>query len=70
MGNKLDPNDIAFTMNTSSTGDSTCAYKPQINECSHRLPCGLCTYLRSMCPLQNRTTITWSENPSQTICEV
>lgn len=37
---------------TNTTGASTCGYKPYINDCIHRLPCGLCTLLRTLCPCQ------------------
>lgn len=41
-------------------GGSTCTYNPYINNCIHRLPCGLCTYLHILCPLGNRTAIIWT----------
>ena len=48
---------------TNTTGTSTCGYKPYINNCIHRLPCGLCTLLRTLCPLENAGTvdINWNE---------
>lgn len=49
------------TTGTSTTGTSGCF--PGINNCIHRLPCGLCTYLRTICPLGNIGTpmVTWGE---------
>lgn len=45
---------------TINTGRNTCTYNPYANNCIHRLPCGLCTYMHILCPLGNRTDITWT----------
>lgn len=37
------------TTEASTTGTSGCY--PNFNNCIHRLPCGLCTYLRTICNL-------------------
>ena len=38
-------------------------YNELINNCIHRLPCGLCTLLREICPLGNVGTVSinWNE---------
>ena len=54
------------TTGTSTTGTNGCY--PYINNCIHRLPCGLCTLLRTLCPLGNGGTvgINWNEVTCQT----
>lgn len=35
--------------------------QPSVGYCAHRLPCGLCTFMHSMCPLSGQSpTITWT----------
>ena len=48
---------------TNTTGASTCGYKPYINDCIHRLPCGLCAIHHMFCPLANvgAPIINWNE---------
>ena len=50
------------TVATTTTGTSGCSYPPYTN-CIHRLPCGLCVLLHSLCPLGNIGTvgISWGE---------
>ena len=45
---------------TINTSDNTCSYNPYANNCIHRLPCGLCTYMHILCPLGYKTDITWT----------
>ena len=52
------------TTGTSTTGMSGCY--PNYNSCIHRLPCGLCTYLRTLCPLGGNIGINWNEVTCQT----
>ena len=53
------------TTGASTTGTSGCY---PINNCIHRLPCGLCTFLHTLCPLGNVGTvgINWNEVTCQT----
>ena len=49
---------MEITGNGTSANNSFNYYCLQL--CPHRLPCGYCTKLKDMCPIQNSTTITWN----------
>lgn len=53
------------TTGTSNTGTSGCY--PYTNNCIHRLPCGLCTLLRTLCPL-GTVGINWN-NVGEVTCQ-
>ena len=50
-----------FDFETTYTGTGTT--NTDYNSCGYRLPCGLCRFTNTICPIQCRTTITptWNQ---------
>ena len=52
-------------INNDITGST---YGYSIHTCIHKLPCGYCTMLNRVCPMDHNYQITWTTHP-QVTCE-